>query len=208
MLFPTLLAAYKSEDEDEDMDSEDGELPEPTTVLISLLLALLQRPSAFVKAVAAEVVEGFAGEMGEQAVGLLVETIAPAPEEGDLELEQEKGDGDVETKGKKVVEEEEESEDEDENDDDSGSEDEEVDEKFREELLAALEAGGLAPLNDHAGADSEDGEEESEEELLDDEAMMELDDNLAAIFRANGGGRKTKKRKSFLSFTPCPELVH
>ena len=196
MLFPTLLAAYKSGDEDEEMDSEDGELPEPTTVLISLLLALLQRPSAFVKAVAAEVVEGFAGEMGEQAVGLLVETIAPAPEEGDMELEQEKEDDETESKGKKVVEEEDSEDDDEENDDDdSGSDDEEVDEKFREELLAALEAGGLAPLNDHAGADSEDGEEESEEELLDDEAMTELDDNLAAIFRANGGGRKTKKRE-------------
>ncbi|GAA6061834.1 hypothetical protein JCM10212_000751 [Sporobolomyces blumeae] len=199
MLFPTLLAAYKS-DEDEAMDDEDGELPEPTTVLVSLLLALLQRPSAFVKAVAAEVVEGFAGEMGQQAVGLLLETIAPAPEEGDAALDgDDEADADEkkDPKGKKAVLAAAESDDEDldgDDDDDDSSSDDEVDEKFREELLAALEAGGLAPLNDNEIDDDEDDKEESEEELLDDEAMMELDDKLADIFRANGGGRKTKKR--------------
>ncbi|GAA5875536.1 hypothetical protein JCM16303_000661 [Sporobolomyces ruberrimus] len=195
MLFPTLLSAYKSEEEMD--DEEDEELPEPTTVLVSLLLSLLQRPSAFVKAVAAEVVEGFAGEMGEQAVGLLLETIAPVPTEEDAEEDEQATEGAAtsEKKGKKVAEDAEDSEEDgsDEEDGDDSSDDDEVDEKFREELLKALEAGGLAPLNDHDGGDDDD-EEESEEELLDDEAMMELDDKLADIFRANGGGRKTKKR--------------
>ncbi|GAA5941137.1 uncharacterized protein JCM15063_000657 [Sporobolomyces koalae] len=199
MLFPTLLSAYKAEDEDVSMD-EDDEIPEPTTVLVSLLLSLLQRPSAFVKAVSAEVVEGFAAEMGQQAVGLLLETIAPIPEEADAEedAEEEEVASAVSTtsKGKKAAPApaDEEDDEDDEDDDDEDSDDDEVDEKFREELLKALEAGGLAPLNDHDGADDEDEDEESEEELLDDEAMMELDDKLADIFRANGGGRKNKKR--------------
>ncbi|GAA5863751.1 hypothetical protein JCM1840_005755 [Sporobolomyces johnsonii] len=197
MLFPTLLAAYKSADEDESMSDSEGDAPEPTTVLISLLLSLLLRPSAFVKAVAAEVVEGFAGEMGEQAVGLLLETIAPAPEEADLEADEAEG-GDAEMKdgegkkakkGKKAEAESDASADED--DDDDEESDVEVDEKFREELLAALQAGGLAVDED---AEDDDDDEDEEEELLDDEAMMELDDKLADIFRANGGGRQSKKR--------------
>ncbi|GAA5900230.1 DNA-directed DNA polymerase [Sporobolomyces salmoneus] len=196
LLFSTLLAAYKSEEDPsmEDDDSE-AELPEPTTVLISLLLSLLQRSSAFVKAVASEVIEGFAGEMGEQAVGLLLETIAPVPEETELEAEGEDAEGSEAVSGNKKGKETANAEDSEEegSDDDEDSDDEEVDEKFREELLKALEAGGLAPLNDHDG-DDDDDEEESEEELLDDEAMMELDDKLADIFRANGGGRKSKKR--------------
>ncbi|GAA5947327.1 hypothetical protein JCM3765_001627 [Sporobolomyces pararoseus] len=206
MLFPTLLASYKQEqDEDEEEEDEDSELPEPTTVLISLLLSLLQRPSAFVKAVSAHVVEGFAQEMGEQAVGLLLETIAPTPEEQEQEEEEEEGsvaDAEEEKKvkkGKKVEASEEDDQDDEENEDEEDSDsdsDGEVDEKFREDLLKALEAGGLAPLN--PGQDDDDSEagdeQESEEELLDDEAMMELDDKLADIFRANGGGRKNKKR--------------
>ncbi|CEQ39726.1 SPOSA6832_01297 [Sporobolomyces salmonicolor] len=196
MLFPTLLAAYKSVDEDEAMSDSEGDAPEPTTVLISLLLSLLLRPSAFVKAVAAEVVEGFAGEMGEQAVGLLLETIAPAPEEADLETEEAEGadvemkgsEGKKAKKGKKAEEESDASGDEDE--DDVEESDVEVDEKFREELLAALQAGGLAVDEDA----EDDDDDDDEEELLDDEAMMELDDKLADIFRANGGGRQSKKR--------------
>ncbi|GAA6006454.1 hypothetical protein JCM11491_004966 [Sporobolomyces phaffii] len=202
MLFPTLLAAYKSEDDDAADAEDDDEVAEPTTVLVSLLLALLQRPSAFVKAVAAEVVEGFAGEMGAQAVGLLVETIAPVPEEEEAAAAEDvdaAGDesADAEQKGKKItdksIEVPEAADESDDDDDSDNSDDDEVDEKFREELLKALEAGGLAPLNDQDG-ESDDGDDESEEELLDDEAMMELDDKLADIFRANGGGRKTKKR--------------
>lgn len=223
MLFPTLLSAYKQDQDDSD-NEEEGELPEPTTVLISLLLSLLQRPSAFVKAVSAHVVEGFAEEMGEQAVGLLLETIAPTPDEEDEEAEEEEVEevegGDEKKKNKKKGKKVETSEDDNDDDnddegasndddDDDSDEDGEVDEKFREELLKALEAGGLAPLNpDQDGDDSEgDDEEESEEELLDDEAMMELDDKLADIFRANGGGRKNKKREFFTNSIYLPSVV-
>lgn len=51
---------------------EEGE-PEPTTVLVDLLLELLHRPSAFVKGVAQTVFMGFSDEMGEQALELLLE---------------------------------------------------------------------------------------------------------------------------------------
>jgi DNA polymerase phi len=227
MLFPTLLSAYKPDEEEiaaaieeEGEDDDDAELPEPSTVLVSLVLSLLQRPSAFVKAVSQQVVEGFAQEFGQQAVGLLVETIAPSPtledqqqqEEEEIQVEGE-GEGKKESvskkKGKKIDSDEVDHQDDegDSSDSDSDSDDDDddqIDEKFREELLRALEAGGLAPvMNEDQDSDDDDVEEnESEEELLDDEAMMELDDKLADIFRANGGGAtKNKKRELSPSFS-------
>lgn len=79
--------------------------------------------------------------------------------------------------------------DDDDNDDDEDSDDDaEVDENFRNELLAALQADGVADEFDAA-----EENDESEEELLDDEQMMALDDKLADIFRLQGGGKKGKK---------------
>lgn len=81
-------------------------------------------------------------------------------------------------------------EDSDDDDDDSDDEDLDVDEDFRNELLAALQANGIADAFD---AEDEKDESEEEEELLDDDAMMALDDKLADIFRLQGGGKKGKK---------------
>lgn len=55
------------------MNGEDEEEPEAATVLVDLLLELLHRPSAFVKSVAQTVFTGFADEIGEQAMELLLE---------------------------------------------------------------------------------------------------------------------------------------
>lgn len=52
-------------------DPED--IPEAATVLLDMLLELLHRPSAFVKSVAQTVFTGFADEIGEQAMELLLE---------------------------------------------------------------------------------------------------------------------------------------
>lgn len=93
---------------------------------------------------------------------------------------------------KKVVEAEVDSDDDDARSSDDEDDDMEVDENFRNELLAALQANGVADEFD--AKDSDDGEE-SEEELLDDDQMMAMDEKLADIFRLQGGGRKGKKSK-------------
>lgn len=82
------------------------------------------------------------------------------------------------------------SDDEEDEEDDDEDSDAEVDEDFRNELLAALQASGVAEEFDAAEAA---GDDESDEELLDDDAMMALDDKLADIFRLQGGGGKSKK---------------
>ncbi|GAA5848454.1 hypothetical protein JCM8547_004518 [Rhodosporidiobolus lusitaniae] len=212
-LFPALAAAVpaKASADDED-DDENEEAPESTTILVDLLLALLRRPSAFVKAVAGVVLKGFAEEVGEQAVELLVEQWRVEEEEVEEATEgedAEMADGEEkkrEKKGKKAAEAEvsDEEGDEDDSDDEEGFE---VDEAFKNELLAALEAGGMhvpdaitGEENEEESSDEEEGEGKEakegsdEEEILDDDAMLELDERLADIFRANGGGRRSKKR--------------
>ncbi|GAA5822951.1 hypothetical protein JCM11251_004433 [Rhodosporidiobolus azoricus] len=207
-LFPSLFpAASAGADASMDEDDEEEEAPEPTTILTDLLLALIRRPSAFVKQVAGLVLKGFADEVGAQAVELVVEQWRVEEDEEKVEGEEdeEMEDGEKEVKkpnGKKAesAEEQEDDEDEDEDEDDEGFE---VDEAFKNELLAALEAGGMAVPNGATGSDDESDEEDEspvakgdddEEEILDDDAMLELDERLADIFRANGGGRRSKKR--------------
>lgn len=212
--FPALSA---STDEDEDQD-EDDDKPEPATVVVDVLLALLRRPSAFVKAFAGPVVlKGLAEDVGLQAVELLRDVVAPEEDEVEEE-EQQDGEGEA-AADKKASKKAAAAAASDESDDDgasssgsdSDSDDEggfEVDEAFKNELLAALEAGGMGvPGDDEPMRDG--GDESDDEELLDDEAMLELDDKLADIFRANGGGRKSKKRASLslsLSALLCPPL--
>ncbi|GEM09587.1 DNA polymerasephi subunit [Rhodotorula toruloides] len=196
-LFPSLASPTSSDNDDDDDEEEDGEKPEPSTILLDTLLTLLRRPSAFVKSFVGPIVlRGFVDEVRGQGVELVLGVVAPE-EEDEEEEEEMVGEGEKEAASDGDQNE---SSDEDEDDDDNDDDDEglEVDEAFKRELLAALQAGGMAVPNAEDGdEDMEDGEEEREsddEELLDDDAMLELDERLADIFRANGGGRRSKKR--------------
>ena len=212
-LFPDLIEAApkepSSDDEDDEMAGEDdGDEPEPATVLVDMLLELLHRPSAFIKGVVQSVFIGFADELGEQGMELLLEQIrpevAPAAEAEDATAGDVPMDGDNhdhaghshdKPNGKKKAAPVEESDDESSDDDveELGSdEDGDVDEAFRNELLAALQANGVADELEEQLESSED-KDEDEEELLDDDQMMALDDKLADIFRLQGGGNKGRK---------------
>ncbi|BGO97632.1 rDNA transcriptional regulator POL5 [Rhodotorula toruloides] len=192
-LFPSLATSSSSSSDDE--YTEEGDKPEPATILLDTLLTLLRRPSAFVKSFVGPIVlRGFADEVGEQGVELVLGVVAPEEEE------EEEGEDEEMDEGEKEAGDEEDEEQSSEDEDDEDDEDDglEVDEAFKQELLAALEAGGMAVPNaasDDEDEEMQDGEGESEEEeLLDDDAMLELDERLADIFRANGGGRRSKKR--------------
>ncbi|GAA5996088.1 uncharacterized protein JCM10292_007386 [Rhodotorula paludigena] len=206
-LVPALKGDGAGADDDDEEDDED-EKPEPTTVVMDVLLALLRRPSAFVKAFTGPIVlKGLAEEVGLQAVELLRDIVAPedeAPEDEDEEQEDgaegaaDAKKGKKQDKAKAPAAEDDSEDDDDEDADSSDDEDVEIDEAFKNELLAALEAGGMGVPGADGSDDDEDeemeGGDESEEELLDDDAMLALDERLADIFRANGGGRKSKKR--------------
>ncbi|KAL8283181.1 hypothetical protein RQP46_005959 [Phenoliferia psychrophenolica] len=207
-LFPKeITARAPAADEDDEMDSNDDEEPEPATVLIDLLLELLHRPSAFIKSVAQTVFTGFAEEIGEQGMELILEQIRPdaaeseeAPEEdaamanGDSAPEASTSKAANGKKARKPVESEDESEGGesdflDADEDGSDDEDVDVDEDFKNALLAALQANGVADEFDAA----EENDEDEDEELLDDDQMMALDDKLADIFKLQSGEKKGKK---------------
>lgn len=76
-MFPDLASAARTaaaaKEVAEDNSDDEGEVPESATVLVDLLLELLHRPSAFVKGIAQTVFTGFANEIGEQAMDLLLD---------------------------------------------------------------------------------------------------------------------------------------
>jgi DNA polymerase phi len=82
------------------------------------------------------------------------------------------------------------SDEQDEEDKSDVEENEEVDPEFRLKLEQAL--GGLEP----SGAALD---QESEEELMDDEQMLAIDEQLAAIFRSRKGA--DKKKSEYLLFS-------
>jgi DNA polymerase phi len=72
-------------------------------------------------------------------------------------------------------------------DDDDDEANAEADPELRAAVEAALKAAGIA---DESDASSGEESEEEEEELLDDEQMMQIDDQLAEIFRQRAGAKK------------------
>lgn len=73
-----------------------------------------------------------------------------------------------------------------------------VDPAFRARVAAALQVSGM---DVEANGDAEDDDEESDEEVWDDEQMLKVDEQLAAVFRdraAAGSGKKVDKSESYL----------
>lgn len=99
--------------------------------------------------------------------------------------------------------------DDDEGDDDEAEDDEEeseaeseedeeelgaVDPAFRARVAAALQVSGM---DVDADADGEEDEDESDDEVWDDEQMMKVDEQLAAVFKERAGaGKKVEKSES------------
>lgn len=196
---------------DEDEDENDGEAAEPISVLIDLLVSLLQRPSVLLRTVAERVFAAYSGEVKEQALGLLLDQITPDDQvEGqDDEEDSEADDGEDEENAVKKIKNNEEadddddSEDDDEDDDDEDEDDDDdlgidldADPELRAKVEAALRSAGIAESEDEDEEEEEDnaaGEEQEEEELLDDDQMMQLDEQLAEIFRAKKAANKENK---------------
>ncbi|ELV12010.1 Myb-binding protein 1A [Tupaia chinensis] len=146
-------------------------------VLVEILLALLAQPSNLMRQVARSVFGHICSHLTPRALQLILDVLNPEASEDeddnvvvtdDADEQQlkdtEDKSSDSEEDKNSESEEEEESEEED--------RDKDVDQGFREQLMAVLQAGKAL-----GGTDSEDDEEE-----LGDEAMMALDQNLASLF--------------------------
>lgn len=86
----------------------------------------------------------------------------------------------------------------DEDDDDDEDLDEAADPELRRKIEEALRVNGVQAASD----------DESDEDLMDDDQMMAIDEQLAAVFRARADERKLGKGKSTLHFFQGPHTDH
>ncbi|XP_012666405.1 myb-binding protein 1A isoform X2 [Otolemur garnettii] len=150
-------------------------------VLVEILLALLAQPSHLMRQVARSVFGHICSHLTPRALQLILDVLNPemsqdedehvvVTDDSDKKQLEDTEDKSEDSEDNKNSESEEESEDEEESEEEDREGD--VDQGFREQLMAVLQAGKAL-----GGADSEDEEEE-----LGDEAMMALDQSLASLF--------------------------
>uniref|UniRef100_A0A8D1KAF9 Myb-binding protein 1A n=1 Tax=Sus scrofa TaxID=9823 RepID=A0A8D1KAF9_PIG len=153
-------------------------------VLVEILLSLLAQPSHLMRQVARSVFSHICSHLTPRALQLILDVLNPeeSQDEDDnvvvtddskeepLGEAEDKSSDDEDNKGDKNSESEEESDGEE---SDEEERDGDVDQGFREQLMAVLQAGKAL-----GGGDGEDDDDEE----LGDEAMMALDENLASLF--------------------------
>ncbi|KAM9209438.1 myb-binding protein 1A [Dugong dugon] len=157
----------------------DSQEPPWVEVLVEILLALLAQPSHLMRQVARSVFGHICSHLTPRALQLILDVLNPdkSQDEDDnvvvTDEEQPKSKSRDDSDSEEEEEEEEEEESDVEEESDEEARDEDVDQGFREQLMAVLQAGKAL-----GGADSEDEQEEE----LGDEAMMALDQSLASLF--------------------------
>ncbi|XP_012787360.2 myb-binding protein 1A [Sorex araneus] len=153
-------------------------------VLVEILLALLAQPSHLVRLVTRTVFSHICSHLTPRALQLILDVLNPEKSQDDEEEETVVVTDDSQRLTESAEDQDSDSEDADsgsESDGESGEEsgeeerDGDVDQGFREQLMAVLQAGKA--LGD---VDGEDGDDDDEE--LGDEAMMALDQNLSSLF--------------------------
>ncbi|XP_059005469.1 myb-binding protein 1A [Mustela lutreola] len=148
-------------------------------VLVEILLALLAQPSHLMRQVARTVFSHVCVHLTPRALQLILDVLNPEKSTDednvvvteDSEKQSESGeDKSSDSEDDRPSASEDDSDDEDSNEEDR---DGDVDQGFREQLMAVLQAG--------KALGAVDGEDDGDEELG-DEAMMALDENLASLF--------------------------
>ncbi|KAG6845192.1 hypothetical protein H0H87_012749 [Tephrocybe sp. NHM501043] len=169
--------------------NDEQPLAEPVDVFVDTIIGFLEKSTAYMRTVGNQVFGLLSGAVQESTIDLIVTQLErrdPAELlEGDDEDEEMGVDGDHEpaANGADVEEESNESDDDNEEDDED-SNDEEEDVELRRKIEEALRVNGIAAAT---------GETDEEEDLMDDDQMMAIDEQLAAVFRSRASERKTSK---------------
>ncbi|CAE6520437.1 unnamed protein product, partial [Rhizoctonia solani] len=175
--------------------TDDGE-HSPVDLLVDVIIGMLEKSSAFGKAVAIQAFGLLSGGVESSTIDLILLQLEQRDINDPEDEEEEEEVAEDVTRMAEAGEDGEDGEDDSEEDsdeddeDDSGDEDEdaEVDPEFRKQVAEALQVNGMAAIeNDGSDSDSEG------EILLDDDQMMQLDEHLAKVFRAQAGNTKEKK---------------
>lgn len=180
----------------------DADAPEPVDVLVDNVIGFLEQATAYMRSVANQVFALLSGSVKESTMNLILSVsdrttvwcgdwlIHYGPQQlerrdpAELVAEEEEELEGAEDSGEE--EEEEDSSEDAEEDDDNEDEEEEEDLELRRKIEEALRINGV----EAATGDSDD---ESDEDLMDDDQMLAIDEQLAAVFRARATERKTGK---------------
>ncbi|KZT74012.1 hypothetical protein DAEQUDRAFT_661194 [Daedalea quercina L-15889] len=171
-----------------DVDANAVDTLEPVDVLVDNVIGFLEQATAYMRAVANQVFSLLSGSVKESTISLILSQLERrdpaelmADEDEDLE-DVEDGEDDEEGEEEETDEASEESEDEDEDEDNA----EETDLELRKKIEEALRINGVE-------ATTGDSDDESDEDLMDDDQMLAIDDQLAAVFRARATEKKPGK---------------
>ncbi|BEJ00908.1 hypothetical protein CcaverHIS631_0507650 [Cutaneotrichosporon cavernicola] len=186
-LFPAKKSGRKSKKAEPEVDAD---APPPVDALLDVLVALLDKGSADLRTLANQVFGMLVPAMTASAVEHLVAQLeqsgaAVAEDEDEDDDEEEHEHGPDCDHG-----EEDEDEDEDESDSESVASDDtdanaEVDPEFRRRVAEALKVSGV--LDEKEEGDDDDSDNES---VWDDEQMMKVDEQLAAVFKQQASSKK------------------
>ncbi|CAE7157151.1 unnamed protein product [Rhizoctonia solani] len=160
-------------------------------LLIDVIIGMLEKSSAFGKAVAIQAFGLLSGQVESSTIDLILLQLeqrdvndSEDEDEEAAEAIAEMADGDQDNEDD---ESEEDSDGDSEDDDEDEEEEIQVDPEFRKQVAEALQVNGMAAVEEDDSEDSED------EVLLGDDQMMQLDEHLAKVFRAQAGNTKEKK---------------
>ncbi|KDN51531.1 hypothetical protein RSAG8_00076, partial [Rhizoctonia solani AG-8 WAC10335] len=171
----------------------EGDEHSPIDLLIDVIIGMLEKSSTFGKAVAIQAFGLLSGRVESSTIDLIllqleqrdVNDSEDEEEEEAVEAVAEMAEDDQD--GEDNASEDDSDDSEDDGDGDDEDEEVEVDPEFRKQVAEALQVNGMAAVEDDDSEDSED------ELLLDDDQMMQLDEHLAKVFRAQAGNTKEKK---------------
>ncbi|CAE6491505.1 unnamed protein product [Rhizoctonia solani] len=169
----------------------EGDEHSPIDLLIDVIIGMLEKSSTFGKAVAIQAFGLLSGRVESSTIDLILLQL----EQRDVNDSEDEEEEEAVEAVAEMAEDDQDGEDNaseddsDDSEDDGDDEDEEVevDPEFRKQVAEALQVNGMAAVEDDDSEDSED------ELLLDDDQMMQLDEHLAKVFRAQAGNTKGKK---------------
>ncbi|KAL7419801.1 DNA-directed DNA polymerase [Cryptotrichosporon argae] len=160
----------------------------PIDTLLDTLVQLLDKGSADLRALANLVFGLVSSALTESGIKHLVAQLeATAAEAAEQESDEDVEDDDNEASIDGADEDADEDADDDDDDEEDSEDGDAVDPEFRKRVAAALQVSGLGVDED---ATAGEGDEDEDEEAWDDEQMMKVDAQLAAVFRERAGTSK------------------
>lgn len=194
-LFPTKKRGRKKAEPEVDADA-----PPPVDALLDVLVALLDKGSADLRTLANQVFGMLVPAMTASAVEHLVAQLEQSGAEAEGEEDDDENDEEEEEhEHGPDCDHSDEDEDEDESDAESVASDDtdadaEVDPEFRRRVAEALKVSGVLDEKE----DDEDGDSDNES-VWDDEQMMKVDEQLAAVFKQQASSKKADLKREYSS---------